>query len=349
MMNESTPLVSAIVSTYNAQIFIENKIKDLLNQSISDRIQIIIINSGSTQNEHEIIQKYLIEYKNIDYIYTTERESIYSAWNRGIKIAKGKYICNSNTDDRLRRDALEILAYELENSSDVGLVYADQYISTIPNQTFYEIEKKNIFYFPSYNYVHLLDRCLVGSQPMWRASIHFDDDIWFNDKYEICGDHDFEIRVAQKYNLKHLDIVLGTFYKSPEKTNKEYQNPTKTQNEGFSITFYHTQKYINDLSNTDLNKLFWKNIFFALIPFLLYRILNKIRTSLFPKTHFQYPEYTYLLIILIYRKLKDYKKVNYFAKKYLKHTSSKRIQRVKNSIESSEENNKLIISFENEK
>ncbi|MBK6913999.1 MAG: glycosyltransferase family 2 protein [Ignavibacteriales bacterium] len=39
---------------------------------------------------------------------------MYKAWNRAIRIAKGKYITNANTDDLLRRDALEILAENLK-------------------------------------------------------------------------------------------------------------------------------------------------------------------------------------------------------------------------------------------
>ncbi|WP_407931600.1 glycosyltransferase, partial [Ignavibacterium album] len=44
-------LVSVIVSTYNSERFIRGKIEDLLNQSIFDKIEIIIINSGSLENE----------------------------------------------------------------------------------------------------------------------------------------------------------------------------------------------------------------------------------------------------------------------------------------------------------
>lgn len=342
-------LVSAIISTYNSELFFESKIIDLLNQTIFNQLQIIIINSGSQQNEDGLVKKYLSKFNNIDYIRTIERETIYQAWNRGIKIAKGKFICNSNTDDRLKENALEILSNELEKQPEVGVVYADQYITTIPNQRFNEVYNNKIYHFPNYDFIHLLDRCLIGSQPMWRASIHFKDDIWFNEKYEICGDHDFYIRVAEKYQLRHLDMVLGTFYKSPQKMNKEYQNMEETEKEGFSVSFYHLQKYLNSLTDKELKRILKSNILLVLVPFFWYRIINKLRTIFFPKKHFQYPEFSYLIVVLIFRKFKKYNKVKYFSNKYLKQYNSRRIKRVLDSITIPDDNLKSILDLDNEK
>lgn len=135
MSNESSKyLISAIISTYNSERFIRGKIEDLLQQTIFDKLEIVIVNSGSQQNEEEIIKEYIEKYPNIKYIRTEERETIYKAWNRGIKISNGKYITNTNTDDRLKENALEILSTELEKYPNVGVVYADQYITTMQNQ-----------------------------------------------------------------------------------------------------------------------------------------------------------------------------------------------------------------------
>ncbi|MBK6914000.1 MAG: glycosyltransferase [Ignavibacteriales bacterium] len=67
------PYISIIVSTYNSEKFIERKLLDLLQQSIIDKIEIIVVNSGSKQNEESIILNYCKLYNNIHYI-TTEKE-----------------------------------------------------------------------------------------------------------------------------------------------------------------------------------------------------------------------------------------------------------------------------------
>jgi len=346
LSNESSKyLISAIISTYNSERFIRGKIEDLLQQTIFDKLEIVIVNSGSQQNEEEIIKEYIEKYPNIKYIRTEERETIYKAWNRGIKISNGKYITNTNTDDRLKENALEILSTELEKYPNVGVVYADQYITTMQNQGYREANNNKIYYFPHYKFIHLLDRCLIGSQPMWRASIHFSDAIWFNEKFEVCGDHDFYIRVAERYELKHLELVLGTFYKSPDRTNKEYQNVKKTYFEGFSNTFYHTQKFVNSLSQVETKKFFNKNIFFVSMPLLWYKVYNKTRLSLFPNAHFQYPEYSFLLIVLIYKKWNDAENVKKYANKFLKWGKSVRIKRVLDSTKSKSDFIKPILEL----
>ena len=281
-----------------------------------------------------IIQEYAEKYSNIKYIRTEERETIYKAWNRGIKISSGKYITNANTDDRLKLNALETLANLLERYPNVGMVYADQFLSQIPNEIFLNAQNNKIFYFPPYKHIHLLDRCLIGSQPMWRRSIHFIDGVWFDEKFEVCGDHDFAIRITEKYTIKHLDLVLGTFYKSPERTNKEYQNIKRTYFEGFSNTFYHTQKFVNSLNEVETKKLFNENIFFVRMPLLWYKVYNRTRLLLFPSIHFQYPEYSFLIIVLIYKKWNDAENVKKYANKFLKWGVSVRINRVLDSTKS---------------
>ena len=95
-----TPLVSAIVSTYNAERFIRGCLEDLEAQTIADRLEIVVIDSGSPQNEGTIVREFQQRYDNILYIRTAQREGLYAAWNRGIQAARGKYITNANTDDR---------------------------------------------------------------------------------------------------------------------------------------------------------------------------------------------------------------------------------------------------------
>ncbi len=74
-------------------------------------------------------------YPNIIYQRTKERETLYCAWNRTIKLARGLYLTNGNTDDRHCFNALEIMANYLDNNREISLVYADQLITTIKNDT----------------------------------------------------------------------------------------------------------------------------------------------------------------------------------------------------------------------
>jgi len=280
---ESKPLVSAIVSTYKSERFIRGKIEDLLNQTLGDRLEIVIINSGSPQNENAIIEEYLKNNSNIKYIHTPERETIYKAWNRGAKAATGKYLCNSNTDDRLRNDAYEVMAGYLETHSEVGLIYADQIISKNENEIFLDVTGGKKIIFPEFDYYKMLDRCIIGSQPMWRASVHYEDNIWFDENYEVCGDHDFELSIAEKHKVVHLKETLGTFYKPDTRTNKEYENIERNLREVTKIRDKHISYFLDAYPSSDTEKFSSKIGRLSAIPFPLYFIMTKLIDVLFWK------------------------------------------------------------------
>jgi glycosyltransferase involved in cell wall biosynthesis len=323
------PIVSAIVSTYNSEKFIRCKIDDLIGQTIFNDLEIIIINSGSTQKEDSIIGEYLVKYPNIKYIRTEKRETIYKAWNRGIKIATGQFITSSNTDDRLKNDALEILSNTLIKNSDIVMVYADQYLSNIPNQPFADSEKNKLIKFPDYNYIYQLERCIIGSQQMWRSSIHFDEDIWFNEEYEVCGDHEFELIISEKSKIKHLPIPLGTFYKSSNRTNKEFENPNRTKKEVDELTTFFINKYINKCSRTEIIEMQNKYKTNTNIPILLYELIKRIELFLFPGIYptyfFHSIEFIYFMNIAICEKKGEIKQCIKLCEKFLRYKKSDRI------------------------
>lgn len=326
------PLVSAIVSTYNAERFIKGKIVDLLEQTIANNLEIIIVNSGSQQNEEKIIKEFLI-HPNIHYIKTEERETVYKAWNRGIKVSKGLFITNANTDDRLRKDALEVLSSALIKNPDVALVYADQYYSNVPNQSFEEIArngKPKLYSFPDYDYFHQLDRCLVCSQPMWRASLHFEDNIWFDEKYEICGDYDFNLKITQKYKMLHLAMPLGVFYISPSRENLSLKDTEKGTGEIREISEPYILGYVNSTKNEQSNKVvkrFEKYLRFPLPLFYLWkRIYLFLKPLLINDKFFHSIEFmSYFTIAVLEREHKTKEAIR-LSKKFLRYGKSRRIE-----------------------
>ncbi|HEX4349537.1 MAG TPA: glycosyltransferase, partial [Verrucomicrobiae bacterium] len=86
----AAPLVTAIVSTFKSERFIRGCLEDLEAQTIADRLEIIVVDSHSPQNERAVVEEFQKRYSNIVYIRTQERETVYGAWNRGVRAARGK-------------------------------------------------------------------------------------------------------------------------------------------------------------------------------------------------------------------------------------------------------------------
>ncbi|MGB9499906.1 MAG: glycosyltransferase [Dissulfuribacterales bacterium] len=234
-------LVSAIVSTYNSERFIRGCLEDLEAQTIADRLEIIVVNSASEQNEEAVVKEFQEKYPNIKYIKTDQRETIYAAWNRGIKAASGKYITNANTDDRHRKEAFELLANVLDENQDIALVYADQVITEKENETLEKHTQAGFFFWPDFDRNYLLKVCSIGPQPMWRKSVHQEFG-YFDESMHVAGDYEFWLRITQKYSLKHIPELLGLYFRSSQ--NAEYRNHRRTMQETTLIQSYYKTKFM---------------------------------------------------------------------------------------------------------
>jgi glycosyltransferase involved in cell wall biosynthesis len=86
---ENTPLISVITVTYNAVSVIEETIGSIINQPF-DNFEYIVIDGTSIDGTHALIEeKYLDK---IDVWLSEPDKGIPDALNKGVKLAKGKYI-----------------------------------------------------------------------------------------------------------------------------------------------------------------------------------------------------------------------------------------------------------------
>ncbi len=101
-MNE---LVSVITPTYNSEKFISKTIESVLEQSYTN-LELILIDDASTDNTREILDKYKKTDPRIVTVFLKENSGSGISRNRGIEIAKGKYLAFVDSDDYWHRDKL---------------------------------------------------------------------------------------------------------------------------------------------------------------------------------------------------------------------------------------------------
>lgn len=110
-------LVSIIAPVYNVELYIEQCIKSLLNQSYKN-CEFIFVNDGTKDNSVSIIKKYMKNDKRIKLI-EQKNSGVSAARNLGLKNANGEYIVFVDSDDYLANDYVEyMLNLVIKNKCD---------------------------------------------------------------------------------------------------------------------------------------------------------------------------------------------------------------------------------------
>jgi glycosyltransferase involved in cell wall biosynthesis len=240
----SRPIVSAIVSTYNSEKFLPGCLDDLEAQTLADRLEIIVVNSGSQQGERAIVEAYQARFQNIRYIETAERETVYAAWNRGAKEARGRYLTNANTDDRSHPERMERLARELDAHAELALVYANLWITTEENGAFETSPHIGAFRWHEFDREALHTGCFCGPQPMWRKSVH-DKHGWFDPTFTSAGDWEFWLRMVSAGEIfKHVDEFLGLYLKREDSVEHQANKAGVARQEMLELQRRHAEKVV---------------------------------------------------------------------------------------------------------
>ena len=118
-------LISIIVPVYNAEKYLNKCIKSIINQTYK-KLEIILIDDGSTDNSGKIIDKWQKEDSRIIVIHK-ENEGFSEARNIGIIKSKGKYLSFIDNDDYIEVDFIESLYKSIiQNDSQIaagGYIY----------------------------------------------------------------------------------------------------------------------------------------------------------------------------------------------------------------------------------
>ena len=104
MMEED--LVSIIVPVYNAEKFIEDTIKTIMEQTYKNW-EALFIDDQSVDDSVNIIKRYTIINNQIKLIKNSENKGAAISRNNGIKQARGKYIAFLDADDLWDKEKLE--------------------------------------------------------------------------------------------------------------------------------------------------------------------------------------------------------------------------------------------------
>lgn len=123
-MNKN-PLISVILPAYNAERFLKESIDSILAQTYTN-FELIVLNDGSTDRTEEIILSY--DDPRIRYIKNETNLKLIKTLNKGIDLARGKYIARMDADDISLPTRLEREVEYMESHPECGLVSVLPYV-----------------------------------------------------------------------------------------------------------------------------------------------------------------------------------------------------------------------------
>ncbi len=242
------PKISIIATFYKAEIYLEQFLQDLTEQTIFDDCELILIDSASPGREQEIVSNYTAKHKNIIYKRYDELFPPTEGHNIAMKMASGKYITWAMIDDRKRKDNLEVLCNTLENNPDVDLVYGDCIVTSVKNETFDETtstvkSEHSIQEFSPENMV----KCLPGPMPMWTRKMIDAAGFFDHENQDFCDDWEMWLRcVSYGFKFKKVNQSIGLYL---EGGRSQLDNNIEQRKEEAALFFKYGKLFGNNFNN----------------------------------------------------------------------------------------------------
>lgn len=115
--------ISVIIPCYNQAQFLAQTVESALN-STHPKLEIIIVNDGSTDYSKEIAEELTEKYSNV-YLLNQKNAGVAAARNAGIEFSNSKYILPLDGDDLISKEYLDEAIKVLEKKPEVKVVYCE--------------------------------------------------------------------------------------------------------------------------------------------------------------------------------------------------------------------------------
>lgn len=215
MMSKSDPFISVLMPVYNGEKYLREAIDSILNQTYTN-FEFIIINDGSTDTTEEIILSY--EDERILYIKNEENLRLIRTLNKGLDLAKGKYIARMDADDISLPSRLEKQVKFMEKNPEVGL--CGTFLKTIGNRedtVSFHTDDNNI------RFRLLFSTYLRHPSVMIKSEIIKKYDLKYNSDYLHVEDHKMWIDISKHTQLAIIPNFLLKYRVHDENISVKFQ------------------------------------------------------------------------------------------------------------------------------
>ena len=196
------PLISVLMTIYKDKDYLGEAVESILSQTYKNFEFLIIAEPETPSESLEIIRSF--NDKRIRLIINIKHLGFSNSLNKGIRLARGKYIARMDADDISTRNRLLIQLIYMELHVKVMVcgtnVYMINSVGEIMNISRFPVNEKAIK-------IWLYFACVIFHPTvMFRKSIFATDKCLY--KKQQAEDYELWTRICQKYNIRNLRGAL---------------------------------------------------------------------------------------------------------------------------------------------
>jgi glycosyltransferase involved in cell wall biosynthesis len=195
--------ISIITPVLNAETTIERALLSVANQQYME-IEHLIIDGKSSDNTISIVHNYQKQYKHIRLIQEKDT-GIYDAMNKGINFCKGDWLYFLGADDELYNENVLSDLGSLGAFNQDRVFYGNVYIKG-DNQW----AKDKTIYDGPFDLNKLLQKNICQQAIFYPRHI-VKKNGYFNIKYEVTADWDYNLRCFAKQDFLYVDKTIAVF------------------------------------------------------------------------------------------------------------------------------------------
>ena len=121
------PTVSVIIPNYNHARFLRRRIDSVLSQTFQD-FELTLLDDCSTDDSRSILAQYSKDPRVRIEFNETNSGSTFKQWNKGVRLAHGKYVWIAESDDYADERLLERLVAVLDSDPAVSFAYCQSWV-----------------------------------------------------------------------------------------------------------------------------------------------------------------------------------------------------------------------------
>ncbi|UCC94490.1 MAG: glycosyltransferase [Candidatus Omnitrophota bacterium] len=244
------PFFSVIIPTHNRVQFLKIAIDSVFMQTFPD-YEIIVIDDGSKDKTEHILRK--VKDRRLRYI-SQPHQGVSSARNRGLQEARGRFVCFLDSDDRFRKEKLEVTHDCIRRYPEYKIFHTEEIWyrggSYLPQKIYHK--KPSGFIFKD-----AVKLCCVSISTAAINRDVFDVVGFFDESLPACEDYDLWLRITSRFPVFLISLALtikeggrndqqSKKYPAMDKFRiyalSKILNKGKLSNENFDIAFEELRK-----------------------------------------------------------------------------------------------------------